>query len=92
MGGNVRVFDHDFHSVDWKIRGGGEEYDKIRTKAIEIGDDVFIGTNSIILKGTKLGARTMVSAGSVVFGIEAPPDSLVKGNPARVVSLTRTNA
>jgi bifunctional UDP-N-acetylglucosamine pyrophosphorylase/glucosamine-1-phosphate N-acetyltransferase len=50
-----------------------------------IGDDCFIGTNSILLKGTKIGARSIVAAGSVVFGLQIPPDSLVKGNPAQII-------
>ena len=52
---------------------------------IVIGDDVFIGTNAIILKGTKIGNRSVVAAGSVVFGLDIPPDSLVRGNPAVIV-------
>jgi len=85
IGGNVRIFDHDFHSTDAAIRASKEDWNNVRSKGIEIGDDCFIGTNAIILKGTKLGARTIVAAGSVVFGLNVPPDSLVKGNPAVIV-------
>jgi acetyltransferase-like isoleucine patch superfamily enzyme len=85
IGGNVRIFDHDFHSVDPKIRATPEDFKNIKSAAIKIEDDCFIGTNAIILKGTELGARTIVAAGSVVFGLKAPPDSLVKGNPAIIV-------
>lgn len=86
-GGNVRIFDHDFHSLDPECRRGINDRLFIRTKPIIIGDDCFIGTNSIILKGTELGPRTIVAAGSVVFGLKTPPDSLVKGNPAVVVKM-----
>lgn len=86
LGGNVRIFDHDFHSVDPKIRATPEDRNNIKSAAINIADDCFIGTNAIILKGTSLGARTIVAAGSVVFGLKVPPDSLVKGNPAVIVS------
>ena len=85
IGGNVRIFDHDFHSVDPKIRATPEDLNNIKSATIKIGDDCFVGTNAIILKGTELGARTIVAAGSVVFGLKAPPDSLVKGNPAIIV-------
>lgn len=85
VGGNVRIFDHDFHSMNSLIRGTYEDSASARTKPVVIEDDCFIGTNAIILKGTHLGARTIVSAGSVVFGLATPPDSLVKGNPAKVV-------
>ncbi len=85
IGGNVRIFDHDFHSLDPKIRSTAVDMSHIRSKPIEIGDDCFIGTNSIILKGTHVGARSIVAAGSVVFGLKIPPDSLVKGNPAQII-------
>lgn len=84
-GGNVRIFDHDFHAVEWQNRRPPENRAAVRTKPIVIEDDCFIGTNAIILKGTRLGARSIVAAGSVVFGLDVPPDSLVKGNPAVVV-------
>jgi len=90
IGGNVRIFDHDFHPLDPILRASTEDVRHIQTKPVEIDNDVFIGVNAIILKGTRLGARTIVAAGSVVFGLDAPPDSMVKGNPAAVV-LTRDN-
>ena len=85
IGGNVRIFDHDFHSLDAAIRCTSEDRNNIRSSKIEIGDDCFIGTNSILLKGTEIGARSIVAAGSVVFGLKIPPDSLVKGNPAQII-------
>lgn len=85
VGGNVRIFDHDFHSLDAAVRRTSQDRLNVRTKPVVIEDDCFIGTNAIILKGTHLGARTIVAAGSVVFGLDVPPDSLVKGNPAVVV-------
>lgn len=81
IGGNVRIYDHDFHSLNPTIRCTDNDRDSIRTSPIEIGDDCFIGTNAVILKGTKLGARSIVAAGSVVFGLNVPDDSLVRGNP-----------
>lgn len=86
VGGNVRIFDHDFHSLDPLVRCTSADRDNVRTKCVVIEDDVFIGTNAIILKGTTIGARSIVAAGSVVFGLQVPPDSLVRGNPAQVVT------
>ena len=85
VGGNVRIFDHDFHSVDAKIRCTPDDRLHIKTAPVIIEDDVFVGTNAVILKGTKIGARSIVAAGSVVFGVQIPPDSLVKGNPAQII-------
>lgn len=85
VGGNVRIFDHDFHEMDARSRRGGTDGNEIRSAGIIIGDDVFIGTNVIILKGTTIGDRSIIAAGSVVFGLNIPPDSLVKGNPGKIV-------
>lgn len=85
IGGNVRIFDHDFHSIDYRDRGTGRDWINTRSNEIVIGDDVFIGTNAIILKGTHIGDRSIISAGSVVFGLQIPPDSFVKGNPATIL-------
>lgn len=84
FGGNVRLFDHDFHAVESKYRGTSEDCRHTRSKEILIGDDCFIGANAMILKGTRIGDRSIVAAGSVVFGLDIPPDSLVRGNPAKV--------
>ena len=84
VGGNVRIFDHDYHSLDYSKRGTCDDIKDVRTLPIEIGDDVFVGTGAIILKGTKIGDRSVVAAGSVVLGLEVGADSLVKGNPAMV--------
>lgn len=90
VGGNVRIFDHDFHPVEWEARRHPEDWQKTRISSVVIEDDVFIGTNAIILKGSHIGARSIVSAGSVVFGLDVPPDSMVKGNPAVVVHYSPT--
>lgn len=82
FGGNVRLFDHDFHAVEAEYRGTSNDCLHTHSKAIHIGDDCFIGANVLILKGTKIGDRSIVAAGSVVFGLDIPPDSLVRGNPA----------
>lgn len=85
IGGNTRIFDHDFHPLEWENRRPPQKGEAIRSCPVVIEDDVFIGTNAIILKGTRIGARSIVAAGSVVFGLDIPPDSMVKGNPARVI-------
>jgi acetyltransferase-like isoleucine patch superfamily enzyme len=89
IGGNVRIFDHDFHSLDWRDRRPPQNGATVRCKPVVIEDDVFIGTNAIILKGTHIGARSIVAAGSVVFGLDVPPDSMVKGNPAVVIERSK---
>lgn len=52
---------------------------------ITIGNDVFIGANSIILPGVNLPDGVVVTAGSVV-GVKAyKPYSIISGNPARII-------
>ncbi|WP_308575056.1 acyltransferase [uncultured Fusobacterium sp.] len=49
-----------------------------------IGDNVFIGMNSIILMGSHIGNNVIVGAGSVVSGI-IPDNCVVAGNPAKII-------
>ena len=50
----------------------------------QIGNNVFIGVNSVILMGTKIGDNVIVGAGSVVSGT-VPPNVVIAGNPAKIV-------
>lgn len=49
---------------------------------IEVMDDVFIGSDSVILPGVRIGPRAVVAAGSVITK-DVPPDSIVGGVPAK---------
>lgn len=49
-----------------------------------IGNNVFIGMNSIILMGTHIGNNVIIGAGSVVSG-DIPDNVVVAGNPARII-------
>lgn len=86
IGGNVRIFDHDYHSLNYQHRKNSQtDSTNCLSIPVSIGNDVFIGTNSIILKGVNIGDRSIIGAGSVVSLREIPPDSLVVGNPARII-------
>ena len=92
IGGNVRIFDHDYHPLDYKQRTNVYLPDTgIPSYPVIIGDDVFIGTNAFILKGVKIGDRSIIGAGAVVSIKNIPPDSLVVGNPAKIVSKSKNN-
>ena len=53
-------------------------------KETYIGDNCFIGMNSIILMGAHIGNNCIVGAGSVVHG-SFPDNVVIAGNPARVI-------
>jgi acetyltransferase-like isoleucine patch superfamily enzyme len=53
-------------------------------RPVDIGDDVWIGCMSVILRGVTLGKGAIVGAGSVVTEA-VPPWTIVGGNPARVI-------
>lgn len=91
IGGNARIFDHDFHSLDATIRRDPQrDFEEAATAPIAIGDDVFIGAHALILKGVQIGARAVIGAGAVVSMRQVPADALVAGNPGRVVRLLTT--
>ena len=52
---------------------------------VEIGDNVFIGANSVVLCNTRIGNNVIVGAGSVVTH-DIPSNSVYAGNPAKFVS------
>ena len=54
---------------------------------ITVGNNVFIGMNCIILLNTTIGDNCIIGAGSVVRG-HFPENSVIVGNPAKVVSNT----
>ena len=51
---------------------------------ISIGDDVWIGTDAILLSGITIGQGAVVAAGSVVTK-SVPPYAIVGGNPAKIM-------
>ncbi|MBC7829697.1 MAG: acyltransferase [Chitinophagaceae bacterium] len=89
-GGNVSIWDTDFHPLNAEDRRVND-VTKIISVPIEIGDDVFIGANSIILKGVKIGARSIIGAGSVVTK-HIPADEIWAGNPAKFIKNISTNS
>lgn len=73
------------HGYDWSVLKG--KFGEVLGSAgkVTIGDNCFIGMNTVILKGTTIGNNTIIGAGSVVTGGEYPSDCVLAGNPARVI-------
>ncbi len=61
-------------------------YPQVDRKATVVEDFVFIGTNAVILMGSRIGHHSIIAAGAVVLeNTTIPPFSLVAGVPARVI-------
>lgn len=85
MGGNVVVYDTDFHSTHSADRKQVES-DRANTitKTVLIGDNVFIGAHTTILKGVTIGNNSIVGACSVVTK-SIPENQIWAGNPAKFI-------
>lgn len=75
----VTISDHDFHKT-YDLDGNQQ----LETSPIKIGDDVWIGANATILKGVTIGNRAVIASGAVVTK-DVPSESLVGGNPAKII-------
>lgn len=88
---DVFIFDSNYHSIyanDRMIHALGAEKGiypgNVTTKPIKIGNHVWIGRRAMILKGVTIGDRAIIAASSVVTH-DVPPDTIVAGNPAKIV-------
>lgn len=70
FGPNVLVFDHD-HKFD-----GGYKAREFECSEIVIGNNVWIGAGSIILRGSKIGNNAVIAAGSIIK-MDVPDNSVV---------------
>lgn len=70
---------HNFDDMETPIRLQGADYESIK-----IGKDVWIGADTIILPGVKIGDGAIIGAGSVVSK-DVPPHMVAAGNPIRII-------
>jgi acetyltransferase-like isoleucine patch superfamily enzyme len=83
IGGDCRIYDTDFHSIDYSERISGKD-NTIKIKPVEIHDGAFICAHTIILKGVNVGEKSVIGAGSVLTK-DVPPYEIWAGNPARFI-------
>ena len=86
IGNGSLIMDSDFHSLDWRERTFFDNHadEPVKTAPISIGDNVFIGTHSIICKGVNIGDHSIIAAGSVVV-CDIPANEIWGGNPAKLI-------
>ncbi|MBA7653678.1 2,3,4,5-tetrahydropyridine-2,6-dicarboxylate N-acetyltransferase [subsurface metagenome] len=71
---------HDYYNIIVPYYMGEEV-----SKDISIGDNVWIGANSVVLPGVSIGAGSVIGAGSIVTQ-DIPPNVFAAGNPAKVIN------
>jgi len=79
IGPNVQLLTPT-HPADARLRRAKWE----AAKPITIGDNAWLGGGAIVLAGVSVGENAIVGAGAVVTK-DVPPNSVVVGNPARIV-------
>ena len=85
-------FDHNSHSINHNFRRNDlpnrfksvKDWSDVDIADLIIEDDVWIGANSIILKGVRLGKGSIIAAGSVVTK-STKPFHIYGGNPAKII-------
>lgn len=84
IGSGCLITDTDSHPILAAERNFPDWPKYTKSKPIVIGKNVFIGARSIVLKGVTIGDGAVVGAGSVVTK-DVPANTIVAGNPARVI-------
>lgn len=75
VGANCLITDSDWHLND--PRSG-------KPKSVKIGNNVWLGYGSIVMKGVEIGENSVIGAGSVVTK-SIPANCIAAGNPCRVI-------
>lgn len=81
IGDMVCLFDSDFHDIHptTRTRSPG------KTFPITIGNNVWLGSRVIVLKGVNIGENTVVAAGSIVTR-SLPANVVAAGIPAKIIN------
>lgn len=75
IGTNVMIGDRNDHE---------DRYPQWQPKPIFIGNNVWIGMNSIVMRGVTIGENTIIGANSVVTN-DIPANVIAAGNPCRII-------
>ena len=86
FGENVLIYDHDhcFGNPAKLIREQG-----YRSSPVSIGNNVWIGSNTVVLKGVSIGDNSIIGAGTVVTK-DVPANHIFYNKRAETISLIRS--
>lgn len=97
IGANVSIqeFNHNYnklttYAVNYNFFNGKFENDCLSKGDIIIEDDVWIGSNAVILSGVRIGRGAIIGASAVVTK-DIPKYAIVIGNPAKIIRYRFTN-
>ncbi|MDO8658721.1 MAG: acyltransferase [Candidatus Levybacteria bacterium] len=66
------------------------KYNKIESAPVKIGSYCFVGSNAVILMGSKIGHHSIIAAGAVVTEHSViPPFSIVAGVPGKIIGSSK---
>jgi acetyltransferase-like isoleucine patch superfamily enzyme len=88
IGGGVTIVDSDFHSFNPAHWHTSLDESNMKMGPVIISNNVFIGMDSIILKGVTIGNNVIVAAGSVVSS-NIPDNEIWGGNPAKFIKFNK---
>jgi maltose O-acetyltransferase len=80
IGDLVSIYDCDFHEINPATRNRSAGL----TKPVIIGNNVWLGSRVIVLKGVTIGDNSVIAAASVVTK-SIPANCIAAGNPAKVI-------
>ncbi len=83
--------EHDLTKISTSSIFYKNAYEKLTKKLCIIGNDVWIGTDVIVLRGVKIGNGAVIGANSVVTK-DVPPFSIFVGSPAKFIRYRFDNA
>jgi acetyltransferase-like isoleucine patch superfamily enzyme len=81
-GANTTITDYDWHGLEPDKRNQPAE-----PKPVVIEDNVWLGLNSVVLKGVTIGKNSVIGANSVVTK-DIPANVVAAGNPCKVIRVT----
>lgn len=73
------------HGYDWSVLAGLNDTVLGSAGGVKIGNNVFIGMNTTILKGVHIGNNVIIGAGSLV-NKDIPDNCVAAGNPCRIIT------